>query len=286
MGSPEVADPRRTLGQVQEGCLVGQVVVRDEIHCSRNISRTVRTPCADEDALHRARISVVERPDTRRIWDANAAAWVELSRAGLDIYRDLVNTPGFFALLPDVEGRFGLDLGCGEGHNTRLLAATGANIVALDVSEPFIAAAASESRVGIWYVIGDGAVLPFADGSFDFITAFMSLMDVADPENTLRETARVLKPEGFVQFSVVQPATGTPIRRWVEDDSGQRNALAIGGYFYEGPLTETWIFGAASGAAPTPSPVRDHLCPPYPHRMVQRASRCRAHNRSDRRTPR
>jgi SAM-dependent methyltransferase len=188
---------------------------------------------------------VVERPDTRRLWDANAPAWAELSRAGSDVYRDLVNTPAFFACLGDVEDLFGLDLGCGEGHNTRLLGGRGAGVVALDVSEPFIAAAASESFPAIRYVMGDGAVLPFADASFDFVTAFMSLMDVADPECTPRETARVLKPRGFVQFSVVHPATAAPIRRWVENESGEREALAIGDYFYEGPLTETWIFGAA-----------------------------------------
>src|SRR5262249_44833559 len=49
----------------------------------------------------------------------------------------------------------------------------------------------------------------------------------------------------FLQFSVVHPATGTPVRRWVDDDEGEREALAIGGYFYDGPLTETWIFCGA-----------------------------------------
>ena len=94
-------------------------------------------------------------------------------------------------------------------------------------------------------MIADGATLPFASGSFDFVTAFMSLMDVGDPESTLREMQRVLKPDGFVQFSVVHPATATPIRRWVDDASGRREALAIGNYFFEGPITERWTFGAA-----------------------------------------
>jgi SAM-dependent methyltransferase len=198
---------------------------------------------------------VVERRDTREIWDANATAWVELSRAGYDVYRDLVNTPAFFALLPGVDGLFGLDLGCGEGHNTRLLVEAGADVVALDTTTVFIAAAATESRRGIRYVLADGAVLPFADATFNFVAAFMSLMDVADPETTLLEIARVLKPRGFVQFSIVHPATSTRIRRWVDDDQGRREALAIGDYFYEGPVTETWTFGAA------PDELRRHHRP-------------------------
>jgi hypothetical protein len=56
-------------------------------------------------------------------WDENAQAWAELARAGFDHYRDGLNTPAFLAMLPEVDGLVGLDLGCGEGHNTRLLAA-------------------------------------------------------------------------------------------------------------------------------------------------------------------
>lgn len=195
-----------------------------------------------------------DRPDTRRIWNANATAWIELSRAGFDIYRDLVNTPAFFAALPPVGGLRCLDLGCGEGHNTRLLAGRGARVVAVDIAEPFIAAAAGADRRGISYVIGDGAVLPFRGSSFDAVTAFMSLMDVADPEETLREMARVLRPGGFAQFSIIHPATSTPIRRWVED-AGEREALVIGDYFYQGPFTETWTFGSA------PPELRDRFRP-------------------------
>jgi SAM-dependent methyltransferase len=197
----------------------------------------------------------MDQPDTRRLWNANAPAWIELSRAGSDVYRDLVNTPAFFALLPHVDGLLGLDFGCGEGHNTRLLADRGADLVAVDVSELFIDAAASERRDRIRYVVGDGVRLPFAAATFDFVAAFMSLMDVGDPETCLREIGRVLKPGGFVQFSVVHPATGTPIRRWLHDEAGEREALAVGDYFYEGPLTETWVFGAA------PADLRDRYQP-------------------------
>jgi SAM-dependent methyltransferase len=193
----------------------------------------------------------VEAPDIRKLWNANARAWTELSRAGFDVYRDLVNTPAFFAMLPAVSGLVGLDLGCGEGHNTRLLAASGADVVALDLSEYFIESAAGESQRGNRFVLGDGAHLPFRSSTFDFATAFMSLMDVGTPERALQEVGRVLKPEGFVQFSVAHPATSTPIRHWVDDEAGHRHALAVGDYFYEGPLTERWIFGAA------PADVRD-----------------------------
>jgi SAM-dependent methyltransferase len=145
----------------------------------------------------------VTRPDTRALWNANAAAWTDLSRAGFDRYRDLVNTPAFFRLLPPVGGLTCLDLGCGEGHNTRLLAGQGACVAALDVAESFITAAAGQDRSRIRYTVGDGTALPFRASAFDAVTAFMSLMDVAEPERTLGEVARVLRPGGFVPFSAL-----------------------------------------------------------------------------------
>jgi SAM-dependent methyltransferase len=158
-------------------------------------------------------------------------------------------------MLPPVDGLRCLDLGCGEGHHTRLLANRGAEVVALDIAKAYIDAAAGEVHRGIRYVVGDGSILPFPAASFDVVTAFMSLMDGGDPERTLSEMARVLRRGGFAPFSVVHPTTSTPIRRWVDDESGVRHALAIGDYFYEGPVTETWIFGAA------PSEVRDRHRP-------------------------
>jgi SAM-dependent methyltransferase len=200
---------------------------------------------------------VEEASDIRKLWNANARAWTELSRAGFDVYRDLVNTPAFFAMLPAVSGLVGLDLGCGEGHNTRLLAARGADVVALDLSEHFIESAAAASQRGIRFVLGDGAHLPFRSSTFDFATAFMSLMDVGRPERALQEVGRVLKPEGFVQFSVAHPATSTPIRYWVDDEAGHRHALVVGDYFYEGPRPPT----CATAMSRSQSRTRDERWP-------------------------
>jgi ubiquinone/menaquinone biosynthesis C-methylase UbiE len=184
-------------------------------------------------------------PDTRAEWEANAPAWIEMSRAGADRYRDLVNTPAFLDALPDVTGLRCLDVGCGEGHNTRLVVERGADVTALDISGAFLRAARGVDPTG-HYVHGDATRLPFADATFDAATAFMSVMDMPDPAVAIGEIARVLRPGGWLQFSITHPVNTTPIRSWVDDERGVHTALAIGDYFVEGPITTSWTFKVAA----------------------------------------
>lgn len=177
-------------------------------------------------------------------WEANAPAWIAMSRAGADRYRDLVNTPAFLDLLPDVAGRRVLDVGCGEGHNTRLLRSRGARLTALDVAPTFVRAA-RDADPSVDHLVADGTALPFDDATFDAATAFMSVMDMPDPGAVLAEMARVVRRGGCVQFSITHPASATPDREWILDADGAKRLLATGGYFEEGPMTESWSFGSA-----------------------------------------
>jgi len=132
-------------------------------------------------------------------WEANAEAWTRHSRAGYDVYRDALNTPAFLAMLPSVSGLLGLDIGCGEGSNTRELARLGASMHAVDVAPTFIRHALATERAdprGILFHVADAVSLPFADDAFDFVTAFMALMDIPDQAHALEEAARVLRPGG------------------------------------------------------------------------------------------
>jgi ubiquinone/menaquinone biosynthesis C-methylase UbiE len=184
-----------------------------------------------------------------RFWNANANAWTKLARAGYDVYRDHLNTPAFFAILPDVAGRAGLDVGCGEGHNTRLLARRGALVTAVDVAENFIAharQAEADEPLGIEYRVASAVALPFADAAFDFATGFMSFMDIPETDRALAEAWRVLKPGGFLQFSICHPCFETPHRRNLRDETRRTYAIEVGDYFrnLEGDVTE-WLFKAA-----------------------------------------
>lgn len=187
-----------------------------------------------------------------RYWNENAKAWTKLSRAGHDLYRDHVNTPGFFKILPDIKGLKGLDIGCGEGHNTRLLAQQGATISAIDISEIFIGFAndsEKEKPLGISYQVASAVALPFPDQEFDFATGFMSFMDVPETQKVLSEAYRILKPGGFLQFSISHPCFNTPFRKNMRDVTGRTYAVAVGEYFQNlNGQPDEWTFNSAPAA--------------------------------------
>jgi SAM-dependent methyltransferase len=191
----------------------------------------------------------MDHEEVGRLWNANADAWTKLSRAGYDVYRNYLNTPAFFTMLPDVDRLSGLDIGCGEGHNTRLLAQRRASVTAIDISEVFIAhAKQSEEQepLGIDYRVASAVELPFADATFDFATAFMSLMDIPETDRAITEAYRVLKPGGFLQFSITHPCFDTPHRRNLRDGNRLTYAIEVGDYFrnLDGDISE-WLFSAA-----------------------------------------
>jgi hypothetical protein len=46
----------------------------------------------------------MDHEEVGRYWDGNAEVWTAMVRAGYDHYRDGLNTPAFFEMLPKVEG--------------------------------------------------------------------------------------------------------------------------------------------------------------------------------------
>ncbi|PSL18945.1 class I SAM-dependent methyltransferase [Shimia abyssi] len=185
-------------------------------------------------------------------WERNAETWTRLSRKGYDVYRDRLNTPVFLGNLPDIGGQKGLDIGCGEGSNTRQLAKLGARMTGIDVAPTFVAharQAEATAPLGMDYEVADATALPFADGVFDFAVAFMSLMDVADQESAVKEAYRVIRSDGFFQFSILHPCFAPPSRETLRDAAGSVTGVRLGEYYQENDgSVEEWTFGDAKRA--------------------------------------
>jgi SAM-dependent methyltransferase len=194
--------------------------------------------------------AIVDPAAVAACWEANADTWTRHARAGYDVYRDALNTPAFLAILPPVRGLLGLDIGCGEGSNTRQLAKLGASMDAIDIAPTFVRhalAAEAADPLAIRFSVADGAHLPFASSVFDFATAFMSLMDIPDQQQVLREVQRVLRPGGFLQISILHPCFAPPHRKVLRSADGKTRAIEVAGYFdcIDGRV-DTWWFETVS----------------------------------------
>jgi SAM-dependent methyltransferase len=106
--------------------------------------------------------------------------------------------------LGEVAGRDVLELGCGAAQWSIALAEDGARPVGIDVSAKQLRHARRSSR-SLPLVQGSAEELPFDAGSFDLVFCDHGAMGFADPERTVPEVARVLRPGGQLAFAIVGP---------------------------------------------------------------------------------
>jgi SAM-dependent methyltransferase len=101
-----------------------------------------------------------------------------------------------------------VEIGCGIGRLTRVLAARGRAVKAFDISEEMLAQARQHNQVlsNVDWIHGDGRTLaPLPDESADACLSFVVFQHLPDPELTygyVREIGRVLRPSGWAVFHV------------------------------------------------------------------------------------
>jgi SAM-dependent methyltransferase len=101
-----------------------------------------------------------------------------------------------------------LDIGCGVGRLTRVVAARAAKAYGIDVSEEMIARARQHHADlnNVEWIAGDGSTLqPLPDRSIDACVSHVVFQHIPDPEVTLgyvAEIGRVLKPGGWAAFQI------------------------------------------------------------------------------------
>jgi SAM-dependent methyltransferase len=129
------------------------------------------------------------------LWGARPDDWAD---------NETMCTPFYEALLDAAEvgsqTRL-LDVGCGAGTALLLAAKRGASVSGLDASEGMLATARrhlpdADLRQG------DIEQLPYADGSFDVVTAFNAVGFCDDQVGALREVRRVTAPRGRIGIVV------------------------------------------------------------------------------------
>lgn len=153
---------------------------------------------------------------------------------------ELVEEPAFVSLLGAVplQGRVCLDLGCGHGHYSSMLADRGGSVTAIDRSALMIAAARTASaHERIQYQQTTMEEAAFAAATFDVVISNMALHYLEDIATMVKKVAEWTKPGGTFILTVEHPiftaTRNTPQATWLDGEA--RTEWIITNYFVTGP---------------------------------------------------
>lgn len=168
-------------------------------------------------------------------WDSIADWYAALVRDGSAMHEFSRNIL-LSVLPPTLTGVHVLDVGCGEGIVTRAIAARGAIVVGVDPTSGLIAHARTTEQArptSATYRQDDGQTLSTVESeSMDWVTAALSLNNIAELHTAVGSIKRVLKPQGRFAFTVPHPCFDAPSARSVTVDGHERRV--VGDYLAEG----------------------------------------------------
>jgi len=127
-----------------------------------------------------------------------------------------------------------LDVGCGSGWATRLMAerAAGGRVVGIDIADEMIklASETSSSFPNIKFQLASAEKLPFSDGEFTHAFSMESLYYYQDMPAALREIKRVLQPGGKFVTVVDLFQENAPSGQWIDQLKVPVQFLSIAEY--------------------------------------------------------
>lgn len=120
--------------------------------------------------------------------------------------------------LGPLEGKQVLEIACGTGRFSVMLAARGANVIGLDISDAMLSQGRQKVRAAglsdrAEFVRGDAARLPFPDGHFDAVLAMRFFHLIPNPDRYLREIRRVTSDQ--LVFDTFNTPSTRSIYNWL-----------------------------------------------------------------------
>jgi len=102
-----------------------------------------------------------------------------------------------------VAGRGVLDVACGEGYGSALLARSARHVIGVDLASHVIAHARTRyvSQANLAFLEADCTALPFPEGAFDAVVSFETIEHLSAQQAFLDEVRRVLRRDGLFILS-------------------------------------------------------------------------------------
>ena len=139
-------------------------------------------------------------------------------------------------LLPDLQGRSVLDLGCGLGWHCRYAKERGAtSIIGIDLSERMIEQARTRyPSEGISYRVCDLEEYEYPSEMFDFVISNLVLHYIKDLNTIYQKVYQTLKSDGIFIFNIEHPTFTSGVnQQWITEE-GQNQYWPVDNYYYPG----------------------------------------------------
>ena len=148
-----------------------------------------------------------------------------------------------------VAGRAVLEVGCGEGYGTAMLAEVATSVLGVDYDALTVAHAASRYPQAR-FVRGNLAALPAASASVDAVVTLQVIEHVWNHQEFVRECRRVLRPGGLLLVSTPNRLTFSPGRDAPLNPFHTREftAAELVDLLAHGGFPEAAVFGLHAGA--------------------------------------
>lgn len=144
----------------------------------------------------------------------------------------------FKALLPDLQDKQVLDLGCGFGWHCRYAREAGASsVVGVDLSEKMLQQARemTEDDLAVTFIRMPIEDIAFPSDQFDVVISSLAIHYVQDFGELCSKVHACLKPGGTFLLSVEHPIfTAREEQDWIIDDQGKRLYWPVDHYQMEG----------------------------------------------------
>ncbi|MGZ8558849.1 MAG: methyltransferase domain-containing protein [Chitinophagaceae bacterium] len=116
-----------------------------------------------------------------------------------------------------VQGKRVLDIACGEGYGSNLLAASAYDVTGADIDQPTITHASKKyKRRNLSFIQAPVEKIPFEAATFDVVVCFETLEHTTQHTTIIKELKRVLKHDGLLLIS-------TPDKKTYSDIPGYKN---------------------------------------------------------------
>ena len=129
------------------------------------------------------------------------------TRLSDDSFNELLEQPAIKRLLPDLQGKTVLDLGCGFGFNCKEFVQSGAkSVVGIDLSEKMIEQAKATNNLNnITYHVMSMMDIDTLNDKFDFVYSSLAFHYIEDFELLISKIYGVLNDNGVLLFSQEHP---------------------------------------------------------------------------------